>query len=183
MELILILLVGFVVLVIIKNNNKTDPAYAAIITSETEITRIENKIDNILESVYEASGDKWDYKIEDNLSYVQLLELGQKGWELVGISSYETGGGLSLNGIGSSRYKVQMRYAFKRKVIKNEKDDEVAALRQKLNELHLEKKHMELEIKNKSVSSKFVSLKNVDTSKNYSEILAEELKAKREKNN
>ena len=42
---------------------------------------------------------------------------------------------------------------------------------------------MELEIKNKSVSSKFVSLKNVDTSKNYSEILAEELKAKREKNN
>ena len=104
---------------------------------QSEILRIDNDIFNIVNLPSEIESVKWNYKMVDNASEHELSELGQKGWELVGIATYEIGGGLTLDGLGVSRYKVQIRYAFKRKIVKHNRDNEVDALKEQVNILQL----------------------------------------------
>lgn len=164
MELLIVLMIAAAIYFIIGSNK--DEELEEYRPTANQIISIENEIDNIVNSAYETSSDKWDYKIADNLSQSQLSELGQKGWELVGITTYETGGGIFANGIGSSRYTVQIRYALKRRIIKNNRENEIVALREKANELRAEFTRKQLENKKK----------------NDSDILAEEREAKKTQN-
>jgi hypothetical protein len=60
--------------------------------------------------------EKWEYQQLHDASDERLNALGAKGWELVGISSFKVGGGLTLNGFGGSKYTVHIHYAMKRRL-------------------------------------------------------------------
>jgi len=47
-----------------------------------------------------------------------LGAFGAKGWELVGITSYSEGGGMTISGVGSAQYIVKFMYDFKRPIDK-----------------------------------------------------------------
>ena len=145
MELLIVLII-VVALVYFINKTDKEKKLDKLRPTVIEISSIEEEIDNIEDSVYESSNEKWDYKIVDNLSTSQLSELGKKGWELVGVATYQTGGGVSLNGFGSSKYTVQIRYALKRKIIKNNRENEVIALREKAKQLREDLIRKELEM-------------------------------------
>ena len=59
----------------------------------------------------------WEYRVLIDASVRQLDAEGADGWELVSVSSYQTGGGFTLNGLGGERYTVHQQYTFKRRVI------------------------------------------------------------------
>ena len=58
--------------------------------------------------------ETWEYKRIDDPTDAQLDDLGMTGWELVGVSTYEIGGGAVINGLGGERYRVHFRHSFKR---------------------------------------------------------------------
>ena len=62
------------------------------------------------EAYKRAVSPKWEYKVFDDINEAQINELGASGWELAGLASYATGGGVA----GSSFMKVHVRYSFKR---------------------------------------------------------------------
>lgn len=57
---------------------------------------------------------KWEYTTLTNPSQDYLNAMGYEGWELVGVTSFETGGSVSLGGVGSGKYEVSFAYVFKR---------------------------------------------------------------------
>lgn len=61
----------------------------------------------------------WEHKLFIDLSIEDLTQLGLDGWEMVGLTSYQTGGGFSVNGTGGSSYSVHVQYAFKRSFTKD----------------------------------------------------------------
>lgn len=65
---------------------------------------------------------KWEYQVLVDPSTEQLNSSGIDGWELVGLSSYKTGGGFALNGIGGASYTVHTQYVLKRRVNSVNKD-------------------------------------------------------------
>jgi hypothetical protein len=66
--------------------------------------------------LYKASQtQKWEYWVLDDVNNEQLNNVGSMGWELVGITSYETG---STNPVmHTANYVAHTRYVFKRQQI------------------------------------------------------------------
>lgn len=59
---------------------------------------------------------QWEYLKLVDVSIDQLNVAGAGGWELVGLASYQTGGGMTFDGIGSSKYTVHVEYLLKRPI-------------------------------------------------------------------
>ncbi len=64
---------------------------------------------------YKASQlEKWEYFVIDDVDTEQLNRMGMLAWELVGVTTYQTGG--SNPAIGTANYYSHTRYVFKRKL-------------------------------------------------------------------
>src|SRR6266508_3337981 len=84
---------------------------------QDEVRIIKAEIDKYQESV----APKWEYVqiSSDEISALGGLEnFGSKGWELVAITSYSEGGGMTISGVGSTHYTVKFMYVFKRPIDK-----------------------------------------------------------------
>ena len=82
---------------------------------QAEVRTIKAEIDRYNESV----ARKWEYLqiSSDDISNLGGLEnFGSKGWELVAITSYSEGGGMTISGVGSTHYTVKFMYIFKRPI-------------------------------------------------------------------
>ena len=64
--------------------------------------------------------EKWEYKVLYDLRVELLNTFGNDGWEMVGIATFSTGGGVSIGGLGGESYKVSTMYAFKRALLASE---------------------------------------------------------------
>ena len=57
---------------------------------------------------------QWEYLKLVDVSVDRLNAAGVEGWELVGLTSYQTGGGMTFDGVGGSKYTVHVEYLLKR---------------------------------------------------------------------
>lgn len=63
-----------------------------------------------------AKAPKWEYLVQSDIGIDDLDKLGEIGWELISITSFETGGNVLT---------VHMRYVFKRPTLREEDYPEV----------------------------------------------------------
>jgi hypothetical protein len=57
---------------------------------------------------------QWEYIQLIDPSAENISSLGLNGWEMIGLAPYQTGGGFSINGSGSSSYTTHFLYCFKK---------------------------------------------------------------------
>ncbi|HEY0312942.1 MAG TPA: hypothetical protein VGC56_10660 [Allosphingosinicella sp.] len=95
-----------------------------------------------------ANAPKWEYRVDDDLEPAALSALGSKGWELVGLTSYATGGGVG----GDSFMMVHVRFALKRALLENYSEEvqgvlgEITDLDTRINEIRREAETVRREI-------------------------------------
>lgn len=63
---------------------------------------------------YDTLKPQWEYLKLVDVSIERLNAVGVEGWELVGLTSYQTGGGMTFDGVGGSKYTVHVEYLLKR---------------------------------------------------------------------
>lgn len=106
-----------------------------------------------IQKLHISTLDKWEYQQVQDASNEVLNELGAAGWELVGIASYDVGGGLTINGLGGEKYTVHICYIFKRRssILQKCEDinlvlDQIKKIKNEINALHEETNFNELKV-------------------------------------
>lgn len=112
---------------------------------ETPLNRTLNKRYEEIQKLHISILDKWEYQQIQDASKEVLNKLGAEGWELIGIASYDVGGGMTVNGLGAAKYTVHISYVFKRRLpmLKKCEDinlvlDQIREIENEVNALHEE---------------------------------------------
>lgn len=112
----------------------------------SELNALLNNLESLKETHKIIDASKWEYKIHNDLDSLSLNKLGMLGWEVAGISSYQTGGGISIDGSGSSLFTVHVMYVLKR-MLPKASTHEIDSLYLSIEKLDVHKAALEAQIK------------------------------------
>lgn len=90
----------------------------AIAQKRVAIDELKARTRIVIEQQLQERNARWEYLSVVDAQDETLNKLGDEGWEMVNMVSYQTGGGLTINGVGGEKYVVHFRYAFKRQLLR-----------------------------------------------------------------